>query len=65
MLDEKHLESGVCRVCGCTNDNACCHPEWGSCWWLDDEQTICSHCGIDEIKNDNATEHPFDEDLPE
>ncbi len=48
----------ICKVCGCTWDNACYHPEHGSCWWVDDSQTLCSHCNIDEIKNDPQTVHP-------
>jgi len=32
---------GTCRVCGCTDDNAC---EQG-CWWVDEEHTLCSSCG--------------------
>jgi len=61
---KQELKQGICSKCGCTEYNACFHPEHGPCWWLDDEQTLCSHCGIDEIKNDSATEHPFDDDLP-
>ena len=60
-ISSKTLTSGVCRECGCTEDNACFHPEHDACYWLDDEQTLCSHCGIEEIKNDSATEHPFDD----
>lgn len=33
--------SGICRVCGCTDDNAC---EEG-CIWVDKEHTLCSTCG--------------------
>jgi hypothetical protein len=32
-----------CRVCGCTDTNACVDPEHGPCWWI--EQDLCSHCG--------------------
>ncbi|MBQ6246168.1 MAG: hypothetical protein IJK04_04830, partial [Kiritimatiellae bacterium] len=35
---------GVCRVCGCTEDNPCYHPEHENCSWVDDECTLCSHC---------------------
>ena len=51
---------GVCRVCGCTEDNACYHPEHGNCHWI--EPSLCSHCAsIEEggygIKDDPETEH--------
>lgn len=35
---------GVCRVCGCTEDNPCYHPTYGTCWWVDEDHTLCSHC---------------------
>lgn len=51
---------GVCRVCGCTNENPCYHPDYGTCYWV--EPSLCSHCaGMEEgglgIKDDPATEH--------
>ena len=41
---EKSSENGVCRVCGCTDDNACYIPGVGPCWWVDETHTLCSHC---------------------
>jgi len=40
---------GVCRVCGCDAANACiaiyeADPEFSTCWWADQDQTICSFC---------------------
>jgi len=37
--------SGACRVCGCTDNNACD----GGCWWVETGQvepahTLCSSC---------------------
>jgi hypothetical protein len=32
----------ACRVCGCTDDNACLDPEFGPCWWV--AADLCSHC---------------------
>ena len=58
---DKILLPNRCCECGCTDYNPCYHPEHGACFWLDDEHTLCSHCGIEEIKNDSATEHPFDD----
>lgn len=55
---EKETVPGVCSVCGCTWDNACHNPKHGNCWWVNDEQTLCSHCSVPEIKNDPKTEHP-------
>ena len=54
---------GVCRICGCTEDNPCEHPDHGTCWWVDDECTLCSHCAdlcddpSENICNDPQTEH--------
>lgn len=35
---------GTCKICGCTDENACYHPDFGACWWLDTTHEICSHC---------------------
>ena len=48
---------GICRVCGCTENDPCFHPDYGTCWWGDDGHTICSHCADSNIKDDSATEH--------
>lgn len=54
---------GVCRICGCTEDNPCEHPDHGTCWWVDDDCTLCSHCAdlcddsSENICNDPQTEH--------
>lgn len=53
---------GVCRVCGCTDANPCYHPEYGTCHWVDDTHTLCSHCASVEeygfgIVQDPDTEH--------
>lgn len=46
---------GVCRVCGCSELNACVDPVSGPCAWGDLDETICTSCtgfmeerGIDE-----------------
>lgn len=40
----KDMFGGKCKVCGCTNDNACL-TEHGPCWWADDfKQDLCSAC---------------------
>ncbi|MDR1981351.1 MAG: hypothetical protein LBQ39_07020 [Tannerellaceae bacterium] len=49
---------GVCRVCGCTEYDPCYHPDYGSCWWNNEEETLCSHCADEAIANDPATERP-------
>lgn len=48
---------GVCRVCGCTMDDPCYHPEHGFCWWVDDDHTLCSHCADEAIAKDPRTVH--------
>lgn len=34
----------TCRICGCTDYNACYHPEYGNCWWK--AKNLCSHCAM-------------------
>ena len=51
---------GVCKVCGCTWENPCHHPEHGNCSWV--EPNLCSHCAsVKEgglgIKDDPETVH--------
>jgi hypothetical protein len=36
--------AGICKICGCTDTNACVHPELGPCWWLTPDKDLCSHC---------------------
>jgi hypothetical protein len=33
---------GICRRCGCTEDNACWDEELGACSWV--EPDLCAHC---------------------
>ena len=33
---------GVCRVCGCTQDDACYHEALGTCDW--EQPDLCSFC---------------------
>lgn len=35
---------GICRVCGCTELNAC----EGGCSWTDDDQSVCSACAAEQ-----------------
>ena len=51
---------GVCRVCGCTQNNPCYHPDHGYCFWV--EPDLCSHCASIEqgglgIYDDPKTKH--------
>jgi hypothetical protein len=51
---------GVCRVCGCSQDDACWHDELGACEWA--EVNLCSFCvGIaaGDIERE-AVEQPAD-----
>lgn len=50
---------GICRVCGCTENDACTSPAFGNCWWADETETLCSHCASDIIKNDLFTRGPI------
>jgi hypothetical protein len=47
---------GKCKLCGCTESTPCVHPEFGNCFWLNQEKDLCSHCV--ELKDDpNVTRH--------
>ena len=48
---------GICRVCGCSEDNPCFNPKHGYCGWADETQTLCSHCANKEIAEDPETIH--------
>lgn len=34
---------GICKVCGCTDNNACVSVN-GPCYWLNKEHDLCSEC---------------------
>jgi len=42
IIDEPVFDEVACRVCGCTENRACFHPDHGACWWV--EYDLCSHC---------------------
>lgn len=46
------LDEPICLKCGCTEMDACIHPEFGNCWWYDDKMNLCSHCvyEVNEMK---------------
>lgn len=50
-----NYKSGVCLVCGCTENNACYISGIGACWWVNKTRTLCSHCLY------NFYEKPLDE----
>lgn len=37
-----NLDERICLQCGCTENDACVHPDFGPCWWV--EENLCSHC---------------------
>lgn len=46
-------EERTCRDCGCTENNACIHPEHGPCWWVEDD--LCSHCQLHPGESDGPS----------
>lgn len=48
---------GKCKVCGCTDNDPCYNPKYGTCWWVDDTHELCSHCADKEIAEDPLTLH--------
>lgn len=59
FMSIKSLESkpGICKVCGCTEDDPCFNPNVGTCWWADEDHTLCSHCADPKLKSDPETVH--------
>jgi hypothetical protein len=51
IKERVHTEQ-VCRVCGCTDDNACS----GGCWWV--EEDLCSACAGEAENEDSDAELP-------
>lgn len=35
---------GKCKICGCIWNDACYISKIGNCWWVDEDETLCSHC---------------------
>lgn len=35
---------GICRRCGCADDDACWNDLTGPCHWTDEAHTLCSEC---------------------
>lgn len=57
-VPEKDLAlEGICRICGCTENDPCFNPKRGFCRWADESRTLCSHCAIKEIAEDPETVH--------
>lgn len=58
------VKRGVCKICGCTDRNACYTDEHGACWWMDEQHTICSHCyygwNKENLKNKNADDEQIE-----
>jgi hypothetical protein len=55
QIIKKTMSYGICKVCGCTDNNACIHPVDGACSWVDDSHEICSHC-VDHPSSDQSVE---------
>lgn len=51
------MARGICKVCGCTDNDPCFNPLHGNCWWVDGTHELCSHCADPEIANDPETRH--------
>lgn len=48
---------GVCKICGCTDNDPCFNEDYGTCWWVDGSHELCSHCAKPDIANDPNTIH--------
>lgn len=56
MGNEDEIQ-GICMKCGCAWNNPCYHPDYGMCSWVDESETLCSHCSDPNIKDSPETEH--------
>ena len=45
---EGHMDFGICKLCGCMENNACSDPDTGTCFWVADD--LCSACATAEQK---------------
>jgi len=43
--------NGKCKVCGCTDNHGCYHPDLGTCSWTDDQHDLCNHCNDEARKS--------------
>jgi len=57
-LGNMELQKGICQECGCTDFDACIHPDHGECSWTDENKNLCSHCANPAISQDPDTEGP-------
>ena len=51
MLEDFRPEgynNGICKRCGCSNNDACPDQETGTCWWVLED--VCSACATEEEK---------------
>ena len=50
-IEKASVKKGVCKVCGCTEDNACCDKDGETtCSWTDKTETLCTSCRGKEAK---------------
>ena len=47
---------GICKICGCRDNDPCWHPVHGCCWWVDETHELCSHCADKVIADDPLTQ---------
>lgn len=51
-----HGDTGTCKLCGCTENDACLDSDGIGCFWVEDD--LCSECGtpeqVEKVKLANA-----------
>lgn len=57
MKNKNEYPKGICRICGCTDNDPCFNTQVGYCWWTDDSHTLCSHCADDKLSSNPETRH--------
>lgn len=56
LTKNRKIKPGVCRKCGCTENDACYVTEIGCCWWINKTRTLCSHCFYNFTKEETEVE---------
>lgn len=57
-LSRFELQKGICRKCGSTLEDPSTHPEYGPSFWVDESESLCSHCDSPITANDPRTVKP-------
>ncbi len=55
LMNAEYVPPQRCRVCGCTNDNACLDDDGEPCAWVEGED-LCTRCMSEQVRQQMAQE---------